>query len=63
MRDSILVETHDNALQTFKCKPFLTSSLLAEQELTREWNEFKVTERRLSINEVIKASKEGRVIK
>lgn len=31
-------------------------------EITREWNEFKVTERRLSINEVTKASKEGRIL-
>lgn len=31
-------------------------------ELTREFKEFKVTERRLSINEVIKASKEGRIL-
>lgn len=31
-------------------------------EITREWNEFKVTERRLSIHEVTKASKEGRIL-
>lgn len=30
--------------------------------LAREWKEFKVTERRISINEVVKASQEGRII-
>lgn len=30
--------------------------------LSREWNEFKVTERKITINEIVKASKEGRII-
>lgn len=30
--------------------------------LTRKWKEFKVTERRITIDEVVKAAKEGRLI-
>lgn len=31
-------------------------------EIARGWNEFKVTERRLTIDELTKASREGRIL-
>jgi len=39
----------------------LVSSNKQTKEITREWNEFKVTERRVTIDEVTKAVNEGRV--
>jgi len=67
MRDSILVNSSFSSFSSFNLsKSLFPFSLLIffqtkTKELTREWNEFKVTERRITIDEVTKAVNEGRV--